>query len=165
MKSIAVPIILLGYVFTISCETQQSLPDYGHKSSSVLSGIDDMTYNLIEKRPERYAFGLGRRAYTYTSGGSGVKRLPVYNFGLGKRARPYGFGLGKRTQDDDPDSYQNYDIPMDLSYFDNHNKNSEASEKRARPYSFGLGKRLYSSDDNEVDRRQERLYNFGLGRR
>lgn len=87
MKSIAVPIILLGYVFTISCETQQSLPDYGHKSSSVLSGIEDPTYNLIEKRPERYAFGLGRRAYTYTSGGSGVKRLPVYNFGLGKRAR------------------------------------------------------------------------------
>lgn len=40
-----------------------------------------------------------------------------------------------------------------------------ASEKRARPYSFGLGKRLYSADDNEVDRRQERLYNFGLGRR
>lgn len=87
MKSIAVPIILLGYVFTISCEqSQQSLADYGHKSS-ILSGVDDPTYNLIEKRPERYAFGLGRRAYTYTSGGSGVKRLPVYNFGLGKRAR------------------------------------------------------------------------------
>lgn len=43
--------------------------------------------------------------------------------------RPYGFGLGKRTQDEDADSYQNYDIPLDLSYFDMHNKNSEGNKQ------------------------------------
>lgn len=51
----------------------------------------------MDKRAERYAFGLGRRSYMYTNGGAGMKRLPVYNFGLGKRARPYSFGLGKRN--------------------------------------------------------------------
>lgn len=58
----------------------------------------------FDKRVERYAFGLGRRAYTYTNGGNGIKRLPVYNFGLGKRARPYSFGLGKRSDYEDSDA-------------------------------------------------------------
>lgn len=42
--------------------------------------------------------------------------------------RPYGFGLGKRTQDEDSDSYQNIDDPLELSYYDNHNKNSEGNK-------------------------------------
>lgn len=63
-----------------------------------------------DKRVERYAFGLGRRAYTYTNGGNGIKRLPVYNFGLGKRARPYSFGLGKRSDYEDSDAQIAEDI-------------------------------------------------------
>lgn len=68
----------------------------------------DVGENLgdMDKRAERYAFGLGRRSYMYTNGGAGMKRLPVYNFGLGKRARPYSFGLGKRS-DFDYDQDQN----------------------------------------------------------
>lgn len=46
-----------------------------------------------------YDFGLGKRAaYSYVSE---YKRLPVYNFGLGKRDpnhRMYSFGLGKRDR-------------------------------------------------------------------
>lgn len=69
--------------------------------------VDDMRDNDLgdtanyDKRMERYAFGLGRRAYTYSNGGNGMKRLPVYNFGLGKRGRPYSFGLGKRGEYDE----------------------------------------------------------------
>lgn len=65
------------------------------------SADGDVAKDNLDKRVERYAFGLGRRAYTYTNGGNGIKRLPVYNFGLGKRARPYSFGLGKRFDYDD----------------------------------------------------------------
>ncbi|XP_030376183.1 allatostatin-A [Scaptodrosophila lebanonensis] len=110
-----------------------------------------------DKRAERYAFGLGRRAYMYTNGGAGMKRLPVYNFGLGKRSRPYSFGLGKRTEYDydEGSEYNNaaaFDAPA--SYM--------ADEKRNRPYSFGLGKRGI----DEVDRRTvPNRYGFGLGRR
>lgn len=59
--------------------------------------VDVENVGDMDKRAERYAFGLGRRSYMYTNGGAGMKRLPVYNFGLGKRARPYSFGLGKRN--------------------------------------------------------------------
>ncbi|XP_054747343.1 allatostatin-A [Anastrepha obliqua] len=104
-----------------------------------------------DKRMERYAFGLGRRAYTYTNGGNGMKRLPVYNFGLGKRARPYSFGLGKRGEYDE-DQY------IDDLYNGNIYDASIIDEKRNRPYSFGLGKR--SLQDPPPHR-----YGFGLGRR
>ncbi|XP_037952968.1 allatostatin-A-like [Teleopsis dalmanni] len=104
--------------------------------------IDSSNY---DKRVERYAFGLGRRAYTYTTGPNGVKRLPVYNFGLGKRARPYSFGLGKRAD------YEDEEIDFDPAYL------AFMDEKRNRPYSFGLGKR--------ERRDQASRYGFGLGRR
>lgn len=45
---------------------------------------------VAKREPKRYGFGLGRRSagFSYTtSGSSGVKRLPVYNFGLGRRRR------------------------------------------------------------------------------
>ncbi|TMW40102.1 hypothetical protein DOY81_008907 [Sarcophaga bullata] len=107
-----------------------------------------------DKRVERYAFGLGRRAYTYTNGGNGIKRLPVYNFGLGKRARPYSFGLGKRSDYEDSDAQIAEDL--DRAY----NAAFMMDEKRNRPYSFGLGKR----DPLNEERRANR-YGFGLGRR
>lgn len=54
-------------------------------------------HDLGNKR--MYDFGLGKRAaYSYVSE---YKRLPVYNFGLGKRDgghRMYSFGLGKRDR-------------------------------------------------------------------
>ncbi|XP_011177714.2 allatostatin-A [Zeugodacus cucurbitae] len=121
-----------------------------------LSSNDAANY---DKRMERYAFGLGRRAYTYTNGGNGMKRLPVYNFGLGKRARPYSFGLGKRGEYDEDqyidellngNSYGNsYGNGYDAAFFD---------EKRNRPYSFGLGKR-------SLQEPPPHRYGFGLGRR
>ncbi|CAD6993649.1 allatostatin-A [Ceratitis capitata] len=104
-----------------------------------------------DKRMERYAFGLGRRAYTYTNGGNGMKRLPVYNFGLGKRARPYSFGLGKRGEYDE-DQY--LDDLLDRNLYDA----AFVDEKRNRPYSFGLGKR-------SLQEPPPHRYGFGLGRR
>lgn len=85
------------------------LPQQQQQPNTLLTEIDndEMRDNDLgdaanyDKRMERYAFGLGRRAYTYHNGGNGMKRLPVYNFGLGKRARPYSFGLGKRGEYDE----------------------------------------------------------------
>ncbi|XP_055381063.1 allatostatin-A [Condylostylus longicornis] len=119
----------------------------------------------VDKRSDRYAFGLGRRAYHYTSGLSGVKRLPIYNFGLGKRARPYSFGLGKRTYNKDDDTNMLLEATGEQIYGQ---PSSFPRNQRNRPYSFGLGKR--SSPDNlmyAMERRipQGNLYNFGLGKR
>lgn len=87
----------------------------GDSDADVLLAADEMADNggdNIDKRVERYAFGLGRRAYMYTNGGPGMKRLPVYNFGLGKRSRPYSFGLGKRSDYDyDQDNEIDYRVP------------------------------------------------------
>ena len=55
-----------------------------------LSASDNSDLELVKRL---YDFGLGKRAYSYVSE---FKRLPVYNFGLGKRNKMYGFGLGKR---------------------------------------------------------------------
>ncbi|XP_069686433.1 allatostatins [Periplaneta americana] len=126
-----------------------------------------------------YDFGLGKRAYSYVSE---YKRLPVYNFGLGKRSKMYGFGLGKRSGNDgrlysfglgkrDYDDYIQEDEDEDISSGDDDVDNSEYEDlmdkrdrmysfglgKRARPYSFGLGKRSPSG--------MQRLYGFGLGKR
>lgn len=165
MRILAIPIIFLGYILTIaSCEPSYSQGVSSNGGNSLVS--DDPANDEIDKRAERYAFGLGRRGYTYTSGGSGVKRLPVYNFGLGKRTRPYAFGLGKRSDDDE------YAEPSDLAYdgwngagtIGKRSRDNDGADKRARPYSFGLGKRLPMLEDSSVERRGSR-YNFGLGRR
>lgn len=94
MRVLAIPLIVLGYILTTaSCESSYSQHQRGPGPNSLMSSgsldnSDASASDTLEKRAERYAFGLGRRAYTYTSGGgSGVKRLPVYNFGLGKRAK------------------------------------------------------------------------------
>ncbi|KAL1460117.1 hypothetical protein WDU94_012055 [Cyamophila willieti] len=73
------------------------------------------------------------------------KRLPSYNFGLGKRGAPenkmYSFGLGKRLA---------YSKDLD-TLLDEHTDDSSI-DKRGKQYSFGLGKRL-------------KQYSFGLGKR
>lgn len=109
MHLLPYPVIILGYILTTVTSEQLSYSsqNYHHRpdtvpasymainsdsdGSSASSSLD----NSLEKRTERYAFGLGRRAYTYTSAGGsqGVKRLPVYNFGLGKRARFHFFSV------------------------------------------------------------------------
>ncbi|XP_013102759.2 allatostatin-A [Stomoxys calcitrans] len=119
------------------------------------NGEGDAAKDNLDKRVERYAFGLGRRAYTYTNGGNGIKRLPVYNFGLGKRARPYSFGLGKRFDYDDYEQMaDNSNLMAARGMLAGYGSMSD--DKRNRPYSFGLGKR---SDGGQ------RPYGFGLGRR
>ncbi|XP_075150519.1 allatostatin A isoform X2 [Haematobia irritans] len=118
----------------------------------------DGSKDNLDKRVERYAFGLGRRAYTYTNGGNGIKRLPVYNFGLGKRARPYSFGLGKRFDYDDYEQMaDNANLMAARGMLAGYGSIND--DKRNRPYSFGLGKR---SDGGQS---YSRPYGFGLGRR
>ncbi|XP_030559749.1 allatostatin-A [Drosophila novamexicana] len=111
----------------------------------LLSAGEDASENGgdIDKRVERYAFGLGRRAYMYTNGGAGMKRLPVYNFGLGKRSRPYSFGLGKRSDYD-------YDQENEIDY-------------RALPPGFMAAAGRASRQNKRTTRPQP--FNFGLGRR
>lgn len=77
MRSIVISIILLGYIITIvRCEQLYE------KNALDLDGLaTDIEKDNMYKRMER-------RAYTYiTSGLPGTKRLPNYNFGLGKRAK------------------------------------------------------------------------------
>lgn len=79
MRAVGIPIILLGYIITITtCETQ----DYHLADTSALpfDSTADNDGEIFVKRG-----GIERRAYTYNSGMSGIKRLPNYNFGLGKR--------------------------------------------------------------------------------
>ncbi|XP_021942152.1 allatostatins-like, partial [Zootermopsis nevadensis] len=126
-----------------------------------------------------YDFGLGKRAYSYVSE---YKRLPVYNFGLGKRSKMYSFGLGKRSGTEgrlysfglgkrDYDDYAEENEDEDQTNGDEEFEDSDLDlmekrerlysfglGKRARPYSFGLGKRSPSSGI-------QRLYGFGLGKR
>lgn len=95
MRSIAIPLFIFGYYMAlVSCDGYNKefsgrindlvASDGGVAADTSSNSAGDSDF--IDKRAERYGFGLGRRAYTYTSGGQGVKRLPVYNFGLGKRA-------------------------------------------------------------------------------
>ncbi|XP_073990710.1 allatostatin A [Rhodnius prolixus] len=107
---------------------------------------DDFNKKLTE-------LGLGKRAaYSYVSE---YKRLPVYNFGLGKRAhnegRLYSFGLGKRD----------YDSGEEMEYLDDELAiRDELAKRAAKMYSFGLGKRLPS-----IKYPEGKMYSFGLGKR
>lgn len=118
-----------------------------------------------------YDFGLGKRAYRYVNE---YKRLPMYNFGLGKRSKMYSFGLGKRSDLDEDEGFDDYlddgDHITETEMYDD--DSMQAPDKRAqRQYSFGLGKRpLYDFGlgkrkyDFGLGKR-ERLYSFGLGKR
>lgn len=117
MQPFVIPFILLGYLFA-SATSAQNLPFSDSSSDNLISNSlsnpqqqfrpsqpQQLSHHFnFQKRPsERYGFGLGRRAFSYTSGNSGVKRLPVYNFGLGKRGggaggnggEPGGYGGGE----------------------------------------------------------------------
>lgn len=77
MRAVGIPFILLGYIITITtCETQ----DYHPVETNAL--VFDST---VDNDGEVYMKRSGRLAYTYNTGMPGIKRLPNYNFGLGKR--------------------------------------------------------------------------------
>ncbi|KAK1130901.1 hypothetical protein K0M31_017205 [Melipona bicolor] len=130
-----------------------------------------------------------KKAYTYVSE---YKRLPVYNFGIGKRwvdandnkrgreysfglgkRRQYSFGLGKRNDNADYPVRLNLDyLPVDnLAYYTQENLDDFLEEKRGKPYSFGLGKRAAHANGGQPigSKRPNDLlsqrYHFGLGKR
>lgn len=81
MRAVGIPFILLGYIITIStCETQ----DYNAAETNAFA-IDSA--NAIDNDVEMYVKrgGFQQRANTYNGRMSSIKRLPKYNFGLGKR--------------------------------------------------------------------------------
>ncbi|XP_033217939.1 allatostatins isoform X2 [Belonocnema kinseyi] len=109
------------------------------------------------------AQNLPQKRYTYVSE---YKRLPVYNFGIGKRARPYEFGAGRRSK-----AYsfgvgkrfnydeQHLDYVSDAAYnsnprdlVDNQSKYKRGPSQR---FSFGVGKRgretTLSNSENAAD--------------
>jgi hypothetical protein len=105
-------------------------------------------------------FGLDKRAYSYVSE---YKRLPVYNFGLGKRSKMGNrAGLGKR---DYPDYAQVDETEED----EIENPSPDFMDKRERLYSFGLGKRVgpysFGIGKRSTPFGNQRLYGFGLGKR
>ncbi|XP_034486426.1 allatostatin-A [Drosophila innubila] len=119
--------------------------DVDGDSDMLMSPVEDVQDNGgdIDKRMERYTFGLGRRAYMYTNGGPGMKRLPVYNFGLGKRSRPYSFGLGKRN-DYDYDQENEIDYrALPPGYMASAGRGGRQNKRttRPQPFNFGLGRR------------------------
>lgn len=161
-KRISIPVIIftLGLFTVISALEENSLNSQDEKSTNLESELD------FDKR--LYDFGLGKRAYSYVSE---YKRLPVYNFGLGKRAQRYDFGLGKRFDEEEDDSIDEYDdyqygddedtkIPETELYLDD---DMQSLDKRPKLYSFGLGKRLPKYEFG-LGKRAER-YDFGLGKR
>ncbi|XP_017085503.2 allatostatin-A [Drosophila eugracilis] len=154
MNSLHTHLLLLavccvGYIASSPVIGQdQRSPVVGDSDADVLLAADEMADNggdNIDKRVERYAFGLGRRAYMYTNGAPGMKRLPVYNFGLGKRSRPYSFGLGKRSDYDyDQDNDIDYRVPPANYLAAERGMRPGRQNKRTtrpQPFNFGLGRR------------------------
>ncbi|GAB0087333.1 Allatostatin-A [Sergentomyia squamirostris] len=182
MRPIVIPLFLLGGFCVMAFATSDTsndredgynslnslLPPSGSRSGIPLRDLEPLD-QFIEKKADRYTFGLGRRSDPYADvPADTIKRLPMYNFGLGKRARPYSFGLGKRSGADDDDyqdaldAYESWPVLYQVA-----EKPDAALEiKRGRPYSFGLGKRyLMSKNADPVVRRSTSRYNFGLGKR
>lgn len=93
MPSLTLCVLVLVLGAQVLC-SQETRPDAGEVVPDKTDGEIDSEVHEMDKRAPSYDFGLGRkRGYTYVSE---YKRLPVYNFGLGKRSPAYEFGLGKR---------------------------------------------------------------------
>jgi hypothetical protein len=179
---------------TVSVLGTASAPPETHEASEESSPVSTGGVGLLPRLDESsaaenseldfvkrlYEFGLGKRAYSYVSE---YKRLPVYNFGLGKRSRIYDFGMGKRSgadgrlysfgigkrncddyieEEEEDENQMNGDEDFedtDLDLTEKRDRHySFGLGKRARPYSFGIGKRSPSSGI-------PRLYGFGIGKR
>lgn len=150
-------------------ETPSSSMNLQHYNSVLNSmGLDEpvpekraYTYVSEFKRLPVYNFGIGKR---FVDGGDN-KRGREYSFGLGKRTRQYNFGLGKRSENADYPLLLNMDYPADVPL----QENDFFEEKRGRqPYSFGLGKRAAHYGPGQSGKRLSDLsqrYHFGLGKR
>lgn len=109
------------------------------------------TYVSEYKRLPVYNFGIGKRWAESTDD----KRGRQYSFGLGKRTRPYSFGLGKRNEQQDYNPLRlNIDYPID-GFEGPHSREESLDDflenKRSRqPYSFGLGKRAWNLAPGET---------------
>ncbi|XP_024871603.1 allatostatin A-like [Temnothorax curvispinosus] len=119
-------------------------------SSLRMSRFRPLLNNLEYEQPEKkayiaeykrlpvYNFGIGKR----WADNNEDKRTREFSFGVGKRLRDYRFGLGKRSI-----GYH----PLSLDYFptDNmegyqsreDNSNDFIEDKRGQHYDFGVGKR------------------------
>ncbi|EZA50639.1 hypothetical protein DMN91_003631 [Ooceraea biroi] len=147
-------------IFCLLCVVGKSIAAMEEAPSSPLHSprLNPLLNNLKFEEPSEK-----RAPYTYTV--SGYKRLPLYNFGLGKRwvdnsedkrTWPFSFGIGKRLRD------YNFGLgkrnngyhPLNLDYFSADNLESYHSredgsddfmeDKRGiKPFSFGLGKRAW----------------------
>lgn len=118
------------------------------------------TYVSEYKRLPVYNFGIGKRWVDNNDN----KRGREYSFGLGKRSRQYSFGLGKRDNSDYPDYLSLDNLPL-------HDLLEEKRGNR-QPYSFGLGKRAVHLGAGQAigsGKRPNDLlgqrYHFGLGKR
>ncbi|XP_076623927.1 allatostatin A [Colletes latitarsis] len=129
------------------------------------------TYVSEYKRLPVYNFGIGKRWVDNNDD----KRGRQYSFGLGKRTKQYSFGLGKRTDNADYPMRMNLDyVPLNgLAFRSQDNTDDFLEEKRGiQPYSFGLGKRAVRLAAGEPAGNGKRpndvfgqRYHFGLGKR
>ncbi|XP_043267295.1 allatostatin A [Venturia canescens] len=131
-------------------------------SSSVLGDSRSIAERLKSNSNEEGNKSPMKKAYSYVSE---YKRLPVYNFGIGKRwavngvkgAQPYSFGFGKRST-----STNLYPMRIGMDYVpsdqyksymnDLVSKNVRDNTKRGeqyRHYDFGVGKRSINSEFND----------------
>ncbi|XP_011501933.1 PREDICTED: allatostatins [Ceratosolen solmsi marchali] len=134
----------------------------------VLGGKRAYTYRSEFKRLPLYQFGLGKR---WAQGIEG-KRTQPFSFGLGKRTRQYSFGLGKRSNYEDSDDTSRYGfgyIPNDQydAYAQRNAFENYLEAKRTGGFNFGLGKREAEiNDDEKLPAKNLRdKYLFGLGKR
>lgn len=148
-----------------------------------ISRLNPLTSNLEYDEPSE------KRAYAYISE---YKRLPLYNFGIGKRwtdnsddkrTRPFSFGIGKRLRDyrfgigkRNNAGYR----PLGMDYFSVDNMEGYHSrednledfidDKRGgKLFSFGIGKRGWKLDEAAVSGRRPNdvvasKYLLGLGK-
>ncbi|XP_012227147.1 allatostatin A [Linepithema humile] len=158
MKSRTSPIIMRIFMFYLLSVIGQSTAviEEAPSSSLHIPRLNPLLNNLEYEEPAE------KRAYAYVSE---YKRLPVYNFGIGKRwidnnedkrTRQFSFGIGKRLRD-----YRfgigkrnnGYNL-LDLDYFsaDNmdgyHSREDNSDDfmenKRGNhPFGFGIGKRVW----------------------
>ncbi|XP_017756762.1 PREDICTED: allatostatins [Eufriesea mexicana] len=126
------------------------------------------TYVSEYKRLPVYNFGIGKR-WIDTSDN---KRGREYSFGLGKRTRQYSFGLGKRDNLDYPARLSLDYFPDSLASHSQETMDDFHEEKRGRqPYSFGLGKRAVHFNAGQpvgspkMPNLLTQRYHFGLGKR
>ncbi|XP_015429582.1 PREDICTED: allatostatins [Dufourea novaeangliae] len=136
-------------------ETPASSLNLQHYNSLDSIGFDDTlpekrayTYVSEYKRLPVYNFGIGKRWVDNNDD----KRGRQYSFGLGKRTKQYSFGLGKRNDNVDYPLRMNLDyVPIGgLGFHSQELQDDQLEEKRGmQPYSFGLGLGKRMSGDEE----------------